>query len=77
MRYKTILERSLEAMQNTGDVVLRWQYQKDMMKFKIWENAEIERIAALVLSRISATVDVTEIIDQIEDLRRAIDNLVK
>lgn len=48
-----------------------------MMKFKIWENAEIERIAALVLSRISATVDVTEIIDQIEDLRRAIDNLVK
>ena len=77
MRYKSVLERSLEAMQNTGDVVLRWQYQKDMMKVKIWENAEIERIAALVLSRISATVDVTEIIDQIEDLRRAIDNLVK
>ena len=35
----------------------------------------IEEIAERVLSRISATVDVSEIIDQIEELRRIIDDL--
>lgn len=34
-----------------------------------------KEIAADVLSRISATVDVSEIIEQIEELRRAIDSL--
>lgn len=34
-----------------------------------------KEIADDVLSRISATVDVSEIIEQIEELRRAIDSL--
>ena len=37
--------------------------------------ARVNQIADDVLSRISATVDVSEIIEQIEELRRLIDSL--
>lgn len=37
----------------------------------------IEEITERVLSQISATVDVSEIIDQIEELRRIINDLGK
>ena len=54
--------------------MLRYQYQKDMMLQAYRDRKEREalkeEIAADVLSRISATVDVSEIIQQIEDLRK-------
>lgn len=79
MKEKSMFERYLLAMQNTGDIMLRWQFQKDMMKQSLYERQEREQlvndVANEVLSRISATVDASEIFDTIDGLNDRINNL--
>lgn len=70
-----VLKRFLGAVEQTGDIALRYQYQKDMMLNNILPEQEIDLIADRVLSRISATVDVSEIIQKIEELDKMIKNL--
>lgn len=59
--------------------MLRWQFQKDMMKQSLYERQEREQlvtdVANEVLSRISATVDASEIFDTIDRLNDRINNL--
>ena len=59
--------------------MLRWQFQKDMMKQSLYERQEREQlvndVANEVLSRISATVDASEIFDTIDGLNDRINNL--
>ena len=61
--------------------MLRWQYQKDMMKQSILDRQERERliedVADRVLSRISITVDAEDVINAIEDIQRRLDRLGK
>ena len=79
MKQKSMLERYLLAMQNTGDITLRWLYQKDMIKQSLYERQEREQlvndVANEVLSHISATVDASEIFDAIDGLNDKINNL--
>ena len=81
MRNKSMFERYVEAMQNTGDIMLRWQYQKDMMKQSILDRQERERliddVADRVLARISITVDAEDVINAIEDIQSRLDRLGK
>ena len=81
MRYKSMFERYVEAMQNTGDIMLRWQHQKDMMKQSILDRQERERliedVADRVLARISITVDAEDVINAIEDIQSRLDRLGK
>ena len=81
MKQKSMMERYLEAAQKTGDITLRWWYQKQMVREAFLSKAEHDRLvhdtANEVLSRISATVDATEIIEAIDDIQRRIDNLGK
>ena len=81
MKQKSMLERYLLAMQNTGDIMLRWQYQKDMMKQSILDRQERERliedVADRVLARISITVDAEDVINAIEDIQSRLDRLGK
>ena len=81
MKNKSIFQRYLEAMQNTGDIMLRWQYQKDMMKQSILDRQERERliddVADRVLARISITVDAEDVINAIEDIQSRLDRLGK
>lgn len=70
-----VLKRFLGAVEQTGDIALRYQYQKDMMLNNILSEQEIDLIADRVLSRISATVDVSEIIQKIGELDKMIKNL--
>lgn len=72
---KSAFERYIEAMQNTGDYMLRWQFQKEQMKASLLDDAEIDRIADRVISRIKITLDVDDIIDSIDDLHRRIEQL--
>ena len=37
--------------------MLRWQFQKDMMKARLLDDAEIDRIAERVMSRISIRLE--------------------
>ena len=64
---KSLFERYIEAMQKTGDYMLAWQFQKDQMKARLLDDAEIDRIAERVLQRISIRIE-AEAIEQLRDL---------
>lgn len=64
---KSMFERYIEAMQKTGDYMLAWQFQKEQMKSRLLDDAEIDRIAERVLQRISIRIE-TEAIEQLRDL---------
>ena len=80
-KQKGVFELYLEAMAKTGDVMLAWQYQKDMFKQSILDKEErqalIQDVAAEVGSHLSATVDISEALMEIDELRKAIDGLTK
>ena len=44
-------------MEKTGDIMLAWLYQKEMMKTRLLDDAEIDRIAERVLSRIDIRLE--------------------
>ena len=81
MRNKSMFQRYVEAAQKTGDIMLRWQYQKDMMKQSILDREERERliedVANRVLARISITVDAEDVINAIKDIQSRLDRLGK
>ena len=62
-----MFERYIEAVQKTGDYMLAWQFQKEQMKARLLDDAEIDRIAERVLQRISIRIE-TEAIEQLRDL---------
>ena len=74
-KQKSWMERYLEAMERTGDATLRWYFQKEMAKAALLSDDEIDRIADRVLSKLSITVDASEIIKEIDELRKAIERL--
>ena len=74
---KLMFERWLEATTKTGDIMLQYQFQKDMMKNKLLSDKEIDVIADRVIQRLNITADVSEIIGAIDDLNDRIDNLGK
>ena len=54
-------------MQKTGDIMLRYAYQKEMMKSRLLDDAEIDRIAERVMRRISIRIE-AEAITQLRDM---------
>lgn len=79
--YKSPIQRFLDSVAKTADVTLRAQYQHDMIKENRLNQQEREAladdVANRVLSRISATVDATEIFQQIDGLKDKLDELYK
>ena len=69
---KSMFERYIEAMQKTGDYMLAWQFQKDQMKARLLDDAEIDRIAERVLQRISIRIE-TEAIAQLRDMLNSLE----
>lgn len=63
----SIFERYIDAMQKTGDYMLAWQFQKELMKARLLDDAEIDRIAEKVLSRISIRLE-DEALKQLRDM---------
>lgn len=57
--------------------MLRYQYQKDMIKSNILSEYELDRIADKVLSRIALKTNIEQTIANIEELQSAINNLGK
>ena len=74
---KSMAERFIEAMQNTGDIMLRYQFQKDMFKSQLLSDDVIDRIANVVLSRIAVKTDIAQAVANIKELQNAINNLNK
>ena len=71
MKQQSLFERYLQAMQNTGDIMLRLQFQHDMMQARLLDDAEIDRIAERVLSRIHIRLED----EALKDLRDMLNNL--
>ena len=76
-KQKSIFERMIEATEKTGDIMLRYQYQKNMMKGSLLSDYEIDRIADKVLSRIAVKTDIMQAIMNIKELENTINNLGK
>lgn len=62
-----MLERYLEVMQKTGDIMLRYAFQKELMKARLLDDAEIDCIAERVLRRIHIRVE-ADAISQLRDM---------
>lgn len=81
MAQKSVFERYLDALTKTGDAMLRWQLQKDMMKKDIMRQREYEKlvhdVAQEVLAHINATVDASEIFDAIDGIEERLNKLGK
>ena len=81
MRRMSMMDQMLLAAQNIGDEILRWQFQKEMMKQQFFSKEEydqlVEDITRKVLANISITVDAEEIIDKIEELNQKLNQLGK
>ena len=74
---KSMFERWLEATTKTGDIMLQYQFQKEMMKDKFLYDKEIDAIADRVIQRLNIKVDASEIIAAIDDLNDRLNNLGK
>lgn len=79
IRQKSAFERYIDAMEKTGDIVLQWQYQKEMMKEQLYSQAVLQSLAAAVapyvVANMSATLDVSDIVKALEELNKSIDDL--
>lgn len=79
--YKSSVQRFLDSMEKTADIALRLQFQHEMMKHNLlspqeWETL-VEDVANRVLSHIDVAVDATETLNQIDELKHALDKLYK
>lgn len=74
---KSMFERWLEATTKTGDIMLQYQYQKDMMKNKLLSDKEIDEIADRVIQRLNIKVDASEIIAAIDEINKRLNDLGK
>ena len=76
---KGFFERYIEAAERTGDIMLSYFFQKEAIRQQLFSSQEREQlvndITERVLSRISVTVDASEIFDAIDGLNEKIESL--
>ena len=81
MANKQLFDSFLDALGDKIDFSLRLQLQHEMMMQEYRSQQEREKLiedtAERVLSRLSATVDVSDIIKRIDELEKALNGLFK
>lgn len=75
MKQNDIFLRLIDTGSKTMDAALRYAIQKEMRMHQLLSNEELDRIAEKVVQRISITMDASEIVNEIDAIRRAIDSL--
>ena len=75
----SVMDKMLYALQKAGDISLAYAFQREMAKSQILEkdfyNRIVQDVTKQVLENIRVTVDISDAIMQIEELKRAIDSL--
>ena len=66
-KQKSVFERMIEATEKTGDIMLRYQFQKDMFKSQLLSDNMLDRIADKVLARIAVKTDIMQAIMNIKE----------
>lgn len=74
-KYESWIERYLKTMKSTADQMLRWHFQKKAFYEDLMNDNQIDRIADRVLSRMSVSVDASEVIAAIDDIQQRLDRL--
>lgn len=59
------------------DAALRYAFQKEMRMQQLLSDEELDRIAEKVVQRISITMDASELVNEIDAIKRAINSLGK
>ena len=74
---KGMSERFIEAMQNTGDIMLRYKYQKDMFKQSLLKQQEIEKLKKEITADVLSQITIRLEKDALEQLKAMINSLGK
>lgn len=74
-KYESWIERYIKTMESTADQMLRWHFQKKAFYEDLMNDNQIDRIADRVLSRMSVSVDASEVIAAIDDIQQRLDRL--
>lgn len=74
-RQKSVFDRMIEATEKTGDIMLRYQFQKEMFKSQLLSEYMLDCIAEKVLSRIAMKTDIVQAVANIKELQNAINKL--
>ena len=74
---KSMFERWIEATTKTGDIMLQYQFQKDMIKDTLLSDSVIDKIADKVIQHLNIKVDASEIIAAIDEINKRLKELGK
>ena len=74
-KYESWIERYLKTMESTADQMLRWHFKKKAFYENLMNEEQIDRIADRVLSRMSVSVDASDVIAAIDDIQQRLDCL--
>lgn len=77
MKKQDLFLRLIDTGNKSLDAALRYAFQKEMMKELIMSKAELDYIVEQVLRRIHITVDASQVVNEIEAIKKAIDSLGK
>ena len=75
MKQKSWFDRYLEAVEKSGDITLRWWYQKQMLKEELLSKREHDRLVHDTANEVLSRIDATEIIEAIDEIQRRLDDL--
>lgn len=74
-RQLSMYERFLQAAEKTGDITLRYQFQKEMMKASLLDRHEREKLKAEITEDIMSRISITLNEQAIMQLHEMLKNL--
>ena len=72
-----MLQRFLEAAEQSADATLRYAYQKQLFKGQLLSKQDLDYIAREVAKRLSIHLDASEIITEIDEIEKRLNKLGK
>ena len=73
----SMFDLMLKAMENTGDIMLRYQFQKEMMKNSFLDRQEREKLKEEILQEVLARISIVLEDEAIKKLDEMLRNLGK
>lgn len=76
MRHQnSMFDLMLKAMENTGDIMLRYQFQKEMMKNSFLDRQEREKLKEEIVQEVLARISIVLEDEAIKELEKMLRNL--
>ena len=75
MKQQDIFLQLIDTGSKAFDAAFRYAFQKEMRMQQLLTNEELDRLAEKVIQRISITMDASDIVNEIETIKQAIESL--